>query len=103
MKALAVAGLIACLSSVPALADCVAPNMVVQIPDGATASRDEMIAAQKVIVAIDAAVVEYSRCLEKSGHSIASDRMQNDAVDKLHRIADKYNAELRTFKKKSGG
>jgi hypothetical protein len=98
MKALAVSALLVCLGSAPAFA-CIEPRLATPLPNGLTATRDEMVAAQKAIRAYDEAVQEYSTCLEKSG---ASDSKGNDAVDKLSKIAEQFNAELRAFKKKSG-
>lgn len=98
MKALAVSVAIACVISAPAFA-CVEPDLGMPLPHGATASRDEMLSAQKAIRTYDAAVKEYSACLEKIGGSRAKG---NDAVDKLAKLADQFNAELREFKKRSG-
>jgi hypothetical protein len=98
MRALAVAGLIACLISHRAFA-CDEPLAVPTVPDGTTASRDEMLAAVKAFRAYDAEVREYAVCLEKSG---GSELKQAAAVGKLQKFADKFNAELRVFKKKSG-
>jgi hypothetical protein len=98
MKALAVGVLTACLISAPAFA-CVEPELATPLPDGATASRDAMLSAQKAIRAYDAAVKEYAACLETTGGSRVKG---NNAVDKLSKIADQFNAELRAFKKRSG-
>lgn len=100
MKALLIAGLIAGLASEPLLADCVEPTLAMQIPNGATASRNQMLAALQAVQAYNAAVTVYADCMQKSGGEIA---LQNGAVDRLNRVADKFNAELRAFKAKNGG
>jgi hypothetical protein len=98
MKAIAVGVLSACLVSAPAFA-CVEPDLGAPMPNGATANREEMVSAQKAMRAYDAAVKEYATCLEASG---ASEIKGNSAVAKLSKVADQFNAELRTFKKRNG-
>ena len=98
MKKLVALGSIACLISLQAYADCVVPEPVPSAPDGATASRDDMVSAQKAFRSYDAAVKEYTTCLEKT---VGAELRQNMAVEKLHIVADKFNAELRTFKKRT--
>lgn len=99
MKVLAIVALVACLASVPALAECVEPLDDPHLPDGATASREEMIAAQNAIKAYDIVVKEFADCMAKTKlGSARGDR----AVDKLLFIADRFNVEMRAFKKKAG-
>jgi|ERR1700722_1276571 hypothetical protein len=99
MKALAVVGLIACLASLPALADCVEPQDSPRLPDGITASREDMIEAMKVMKAYDSAVREFTECVQKTnGNRLKADR----AVDRLTATADKFNAALRVFKQRNG-
>ena len=100
MRAPAIVGLIACLASVPALADCVEPRNVPHMPDGARASREEMLSAMKALRVYDAAVTQFMKCVRKDGDGQAD--QANQALDSLTSIADRFNAELRAFKKKSG-
>lgn len=86
----------ALLASGHALADCPAPNNAVQVPDGATATRDDMIAAQKAVKAYDTAVREYSECMGAGGAARAAEQ-----IDRLKKVADRFNAELRVFKEKN--
>jgi hypothetical protein len=107
--------LLATLSDAPAFADCAAPEAAVQIPNGSEATRDEMIAAQKAVKAYDMAVAAYSTCMEQEQHTKAvvgvdaarlSDeysRRTEAAVDKLQKLADRFNTELRTFKARNTG
>lgn len=83
-----------------ASADCPAPTVQVQIPSGATASRDDMVAAQKAVKAYDNAVKEYSGCLVREA-VIGSDRLESLEVDRLKVIAAKFNTELKIFKEKN--
>ena len=99
MKTLALVGLIACLASLPALAECIQPQDSPRLPDGATASREDMVAAGNAIRSYDAAVKEFAECERKAGSNPArADR----AVEAVTAIAAKFNAELRAFKNKSG-
>lgn len=99
-----------------ASADCTPPsNATVAIPNGATATRDQMIAAQRAVKAYDTAVKTYGDCLQqqldaqvaaggnKQLLSVQYDRMNNDQIDKLQKLADKFNEELRTFKARNSG
>jgi len=99
MKALALAGLIASLASLPALADCVEPQELPRLPNGATATREDMVAAMKAMKTYDTAVREFTECVQKgNGNHFQADR----AVDKLAATADKFNNELRVFKQRNG-
>lgn len=99
-----------------ARAGCSAPESAVQIPDGGTATRDQMVAAQRAIRAYDTAVKAYGDCLQheldaklaigsgnKQQLEAQYDRLNNAEVDKLQRLAGKFNDELRAFKAKNAG
>jgi hypothetical protein len=83
-----------------AYADCPPPTVQVQIPSGATASRDDMVAAQKAVKAYDNAVKEYSGCLTREA-VVGSDRLELVEVDRLKQMAAKFNTELKIFKEKN--
>lgn len=100
MKALAVGGLIACLVSFPAFADCVAPQPPLHLPDGATASREEMLSAMQTIRDYEAAVKAFANCADRTHNLILIDTADR-AVDKVRAIADKFNSELYIFKKRN--
>ena len=57
-----------------------------------------MLSTQKAFIAYDAEVKGYVTCL---GGTLGSVTKQNEVLDRLHNIADKFNAELRVFKKRS--
>jgi len=111
--ALAVLALLALPAS--ARADCSAPSAAVQIPDGSTATRDQMVAAQRAVKAYDTAVKTYGDCLQHELDAKVAgggnreqleaqyDRLNNVEVDKLQRLAGKFNDELRAFKAKNSG
>jgi hypothetical protein len=100
MRLLAIIVAVVCLASAQAEAVCTDPMAAPAVPNGATVSREDMLAAHKAYKAYDAAVREYASCLEKSGGSAL---LQNEAVMRLQLAAEKFNAELRAFKKRGAG
>jgi len=98
VKSLLAVAVIACSASSAAFA-CVEPKIApLSLPNGATASRDEMLAVQKALIRYDAQVKEYGACLDQSG----GDRGRwREVMGQLRDFADKFNAELRAFKKRN--
>ncbi|MGC2461945.1 MAG: hypothetical protein WA446_13400 [Steroidobacteraceae bacterium] len=82
---------------------------------GSAAIRDEMIAAQKAVKAYDTAVTAYSDCLRQEQRAKATvggdmdgladeySRRTEVEVDKLQKLADKFNSELQAFKARNTG
>jgi hypothetical protein len=115
MKSLLSAAALAALCASPVFADCPVPDDRVQIPDGATATKDEMIAAQKAVQAYDAAVKTYSDCLQQEQQQKIADggdkvklqkqyaELNNVQVEKVQQLADKFNTELKAYKAKPAG
>jgi len=92
--------IVAAIGIETAAAECQAPIAQIQIPSGATASRDDMVAAQKAVKAYDNAVKDYSGCLQREAIA-GSDRLETVEVDRLRVVAAKFNAELKIFKEKN--
>lgn len=119
MKFLLPLSLLTALIAAPAFADCTAPSNEVKVPDGATATKDEMIAAQHAVRDYNDAVKTYIDCITKEmdakvaagGDKLTdADRqkiskeygdMQNSAVERVQKVADKFNVELRAWKAKN--
>lgn|SRR5690606_1388875 len=117
MKKLSLLLVLSVLSS-PAWADCSYPKQPGKIPDGKSATRDEMVATQKVVKQYQADMTTYLECI-KSEHQAALDKdatlsdkqkktmtdrytQKNDAaVDEAHEVAGRFNEQLRVFKAKS--
>jgi predicted transglutaminase-like cysteine proteinase len=98
---------LACATTLPAHADCVLPPAPSKIPDGSTASQQEMMTAMQTLKEYNGDVETYTKCLEfeaKQNHLSHSEeeKMHNNAVDTLQKIAAKFNEQVRTFKSKSG-
>jgi hypothetical protein len=100
MNSLAIATLIAFLISLPALADCTPPQPPSHLPDGATATREEMVSAMQAIRDYETAVKQFQVCADKSQDLVLM-QTADHAVDKVRAIADKFNAELFAFKRRN--
>jgi hypothetical protein len=116
MKVLLPLSVVVALLATPAFADCTAPANDVKIPDGSKATMDEMLAAKHAIQANDTAVQAYTQCLKAEQDAkiaaggtdmkdeervkIATDytNRTNVEVEKLQKLADKFNVEVRAFK-----
>ena len=112
---LPIAALIA-VATTPVFADCVAPTASITVPDGNTATVDELVAAKKAVNAYDAAVQDFTSCLsteEDAAITALGDKAtaaqkakvqkqyelrSNNEVDKLHALADKLNLAIRAYK-----
>ena len=118
MKVLLPALLIATAMASSAHATCTAPTNEVKIPNGSTATMDEMLAAKHAIQENNAVVETYTQCLkaeqeaklaaggpdmkdeEKVKISTQYANLQNAEVEKLQKLADQFNIEVRAFKAK---
>jgi hypothetical protein len=93
--------------SLAAHADCVLPPAPSKIPDGNSASEQEMITAMQTLKEYNADVETYLKCLEfetKQNRLSPGDqeKMHNNAVDTMQKVAAKFNEQVRTFKAKKG-
>jgi hypothetical protein len=105
-------------------AACVYPKAPDKMPDGATASKDEMIAAQKLVKAYNEDIKTYTDCLKSEnadamkadGKKPEKERMTKDqkdeldkvvvqknnaAVDEAQAVTDRFNEQIRAFNAKS--
>lgn len=73
---------------------CERPSAPTSIPDGASASKEEMLAAKKAVDAFKSGMEEYFTC-EKSGAK------KEAAGAELVKVADRFNAQVKAFKAKS--
>jgi hypothetical protein len=102
MKMFSKAFLLVCIAAAtpfPAWAACLAPATPPSPPSGATATREQMLAAQSAAKGYDAAVVEFADCVRKSG---GGESQINEAIELLKKHAERFNAELRAFKQANG-
>ena len=111
------------LASSQAFAECTSPEAP-SLPDGATASMEDMLAGQKAVKTFQAANVAYMKCLEE-GFTAAEEVAKNgttdeekaaaqaeytqgidaynDAVSKEEEVAGQFNVEIREYKAANPG
>ena len=105
--------------SAPVYAECPYPAAPAKIPDGATATMEEMLAGQKAVKEYDKAITDYVACIDKElADSIAKggDQLKpeqkadmqkveaqkhNAAIDQEQSVADRFNEQVKVFKTKS--
>jgi hypothetical protein len=109
-----VGGLIAAQAN----AACNYPSKPGKMPDGNTASKDEMIAAKKIVVQYNTDMAAYLECLdtefnaklasmpkatdkEKADMQKKQDEKHDAAVNELQTVTDGFNEQLRTYKAKN--
>jgi hypothetical protein len=97
------------VAAAPAFADCTPPSDSLAIPKGAEATKEEMIAAQNAVKALNAAVTAYSDCLKQEEDAkVAAGgdkaklhntyaKLNNDEVARLQQVANQFNAELHAY------
>jgi hypothetical protein len=119
MKCLPAFAATAALAAGAAYADCPYPAAPDKLPDGATATLQDMLAGQKAVAEYNKAVNEYVSCIDKevdeaitkAGDKIKPEQkadMQrvetqkhNAAIDQLQSVADRFNEQVKVFKAKS--
>lgn len=93
-----------------AQADCAFPKAPSTIPDGKTATEEQMMAGMNAFKAYNEAVTEFAKCLEEETKNKVSSTPQlmqlkamqnkklNAAMDELRANAKLFNEEVRIFK-----
>ena len=96
----------ACAVSLKAHADqCRLPPAPSKIPDGSTASQQEMVTAMETIKQYNSDVQTYLKCLkfevrQKELSTVDQMTLHNTALNQLTRVADAFNRQVRIFKAK---
>ena len=87
----------------------------IDLPDGATASKEDMIAAQKDVKAYVASMDEYLNCMEgdeaaailalgdvdedtKRQRADLFNKKYNAAVEQMNLVAEEFNVQVRAYK-----
>jgi len=105
---------LALLAAGAAQAACIYPRAPERVPDGRTATYDEMAAAQKAVQLFNEDITAYNACLDLEISSLAQSgafdenqlnerraiqaKKNNAAVDAVQAVADQFNEQLRIFK-----
>lgn len=96
---------------------CDYPERVENVPDGNTATRDEMIASKKAVQSYIAKMEEYLSCIEaeeaaaviamgavddsiKRQRKSTFDKKYNAAVGEMNLVAERFNIQLRAYNAK---
>jgi len=119
MKALPSLAALAVLAAAPVHADCSYPTPPEKIPDGNTATLEDMVTAQKAVKDYDKAITAYLSCIKlehddavtKGGDKLTKEQLadlervenqkHNAAVDQLQGIADRFNDQVKVYKAKN--
>ena len=98
-----------------AFADCGKPADPAAPPDGTSASKAQMLAAQQAMKAYDAGVTAYTKCVDAAAARITNEyqglvpvseiaavrqldiKVHNDAVDQDTQLVGRFNKQLRIF------
>lgn len=109
------------LSSAASFAGECTPPVLPAMPDGSTATMDDMIGGQQAVKAFQTANLEYMGCLdpkitaaaEAAGADSASDAnkdavkqleaLYNEAVSREEELAGQFNTEIREYKAANPG
>jgi len=91
------------LYSVSAGAECLLPAAPSRIPDGSTATGQEMVAAMRTLKQYNDDVTEYTKCLdfEERRNRISFDDQEKHkdlALNTLATVAGLFNEQVRRFK-----
>jgi len=96
--------------SLSAHADCAYPKAPASIPNGSTASEQEMLGAMQAFKTYDAEVKSFGACLDQETKEKSAGTAQlmqlktmqskklNAAVDELQAKAKEFNEQVRAFK-----
>ena len=119
MKILPVLAAAATLAASAAYADCPYPAPPDKLPDGASATLQDMLTGQKAVAEYNKAVTDYVACIDKELHdniAKAGDKLKpeqkadmervetqkhNAAIDQLQSVADRFNEQVKVFKAKA--
>ena|ERR1700744_1451832 len=93
----------ALLYSLSALADCVLPAPPSHIPDGSSASEQEMVAAMRTLKQYHGDVDDYTKCLgfEQRQSRLSNDALEmhrNNALSTLASVVSRFNEQVRRFR-----
>ena len=86
---------------------CSLPPAPSKIPNGAEASKEELIVAMQTLKRYNTDVHNYTKCIEFEANQNRLTREEqarrhNEAVDRLGEVAEKFNEQLRVFKGRTG-
>ena len=121
MKVLFAVALGAALAAGAVHAECPYPAAPDKLPDGTTATLEEMLAGQKAVKAYQKAIDDYVACIDKELEGAiakSADKLKpeqkadmqhveaqkhNAAIDQEQSVADRFNEQVKVFKTRTAG
>lgn len=118
MKALHSMTLLAALAAGQAYGACTYPTPPDSLPDGATATREQMLEGKKKVTEFDKAIVAYTNCLKLENDAALAkspdlteeqkaemqrmlDQKHNAAIAEDEALAARFNEQLKAFNAKN--
>lgn len=119
MNALSSLLIVAALAAGPAYATCSYPKAPAAFPDGASATLEQMVTAQKAVKAYNDEIKSYTDCLKlehdaamaKEGDKLSKEQREelekrqvqknNAAVDEAEAVTARFNEQVKAFKTKN--
>ena len=101
--------LLLALFAAPAWAGCNAP-VAPTVPDGGTATKEQLVKAQGEVKTYVAAANEYLACVDKDIQATEDKDAKaklnadyNTVVDQMTAVSGQFNAAVKAYKAKAGG
>jgi hypothetical protein len=82
---------------------CAVPAFSATIPDGATASSDQMNSTQVAVSEFVKAGEAFIICVEGAESATQAQRKRDDMLDQMEKVAANFNRQLRQWKKNNKG
>lgn len=108
LPSLAVAALAAFLASPAVAAECAAPGPAPTVPDGTTATADQMKSARAAVQGYVNVLQDYQDCLENSIKNAPKSAKKEDlqilrdkgnaAIDQAQALGKEYSTQMASFK-----
>lgn len=83
----------------PAALACDEPEFNRDIPDGSNASQEQMDAIYEEVNEYVKMAEEYIACSEESSNRSQAERIRNEMLNNMERIAAQFNRQLRAFRR----
>lgn len=114
------AGVLALMGATAATAECTYPKAPTGLPDGATATQEQMVEGMKTIKEYNNQVTTYLNCLESemnarieaAGPDAPAEQVEqikaihtkrhNAAVEELEANAERFNEQVKVYKARDG-
>ena len=97
MQMIKIAALVGTFAAAPAFAECTAPSQPT-LPDGASATMEDMLAGQKAVKTFQEANMDYMKCMEARIAAAKSAGEDAETKDARKAAADTYTTAIEAYK-----